>query len=383
VHLVESSRRSQWISPKSSTNVPGHAGTDGESTQPFDVGALWPSNETHDNRTETTAVDPEASQANDAGELQARDPGVAEVAIESRSRRWKLIATALALIGVAVIGSVFALEGRAPGLPKQPPRVAATDDESTRLKPPNDEIVAASADAGARLTKDTAQSTQITAVKEQPVDLSAQPSLGSAPLPVRAKTDVGAATGVSSATPVAPKVDASAVAAQADPPPAQSPNPLPLRTVSLGPDGTPIATPASSAARSIEASSSAEPPKPPTKSAPEATTTVGTAQPLIPRPDLRTARVVKTVATGPTTDRRGQAHLLGVPARSAEEASVPKSAQAAVEPAATPATPADAARQSFDRVLHTFGDLFGTRTPPAGQPSDPAAASTCTEARRC
>src|SRR5271165_3830390 len=59
VRLVESSRNS-----RSGTNVPGHAGTGGESTQPFDVATLSPSDESHDYPTETTAVDFEVPQAN-------------------------------------------------------------------------------------------------------------------------------------------------------------------------------------------------------------------------------------------------------------------------------------------------------------------------------
>jgi len=44
-------------------------------------------------------------------------------------------------------------------------------------------------------------------------------------------------------------------------------------------------------------------------------------------------------------------------------------AEVAAEPAA--ATPAEGARQSFGRMLHTFGDMFSSRASPAQQPDRP------------
>ena len=45
----------------------------------------------------------------------------------------------------------------------------------------------------------------------------------------------------------------------------------------------------------------------------------------------------------------------------------PKSPQAATDLIAAPETPGEAARQSFNRMLHTFGVVFGARSPPVAK----------------
>jgi len=145
-----------------------------------------------------------------------------------------------------------------PSLPKESPGVPVSKDRAT-AQPPGGETVAASTDAGKHFSEDSAQSTQVKVVKEQPVDLSAQASLGSAPPPAGASADAGVippAAEHSGAT----KIDASPVTAQHARPPAQSPDPNPARTISLRPGGTPIAT---FAATSIESWSLADVPIPP------------------------------------------------------------------------------------------------------------------------
>ena len=83
-------------------------------------------------------------------------PSAAEPAEERRPTRWKLAVSGLALAGVAMIGAVFALKGGVPGLPKQPPFIAAAQGP-TKVAPPSDETVAASNDPGASLLKDNAK----------------------------------------------------------------------------------------------------------------------------------------------------------------------------------------------------------------------------------
>ena len=61
-------------------------------------------------------------------------------------------------------------------------------------RPPGGETVAASTDAGRHFSKDSAESTQVKVVKEQPVDLSTQASLGSAPPPAGASAAAGGIT---------------------------------------------------------------------------------------------------------------------------------------------------------------------------------------------
>ena len=111
--------------------------------------------------------------------IRPHDANAAEQAAAERPKAWKLKVSALALAGVAMIGAVLALRGGVPGLPKQPPFIAAAQGP-TKVQPPSDETVTASNDAGASLLKDNAKpaSVKVVSSEEQPVDLSAQGSLG-------------------------------------------------------------------------------------------------------------------------------------------------------------------------------------------------------------
>ena len=82
--------------------------------------------------------------------LGPHDANAAEQAAAERPKAWKLKVSALALAGVAMIGAVLALRGGVPGLPKQPPFIAAAQGP-TKVQPPSDETVTASSDAGASL----------------------------------------------------------------------------------------------------------------------------------------------------------------------------------------------------------------------------------------
>ena len=86
--------------------------------------------------------------------------------------------------------------------------------------------------------------------------------------------------------------------------------------------------------------------------------------------------VAKTDATSPamTADTSNRSLLPEAPVQPDKGATEPNSTQAATDPIPPSATPGEAARQSFNRVVNTFGGLFGARTPPAGQ-SDPVSSS--------
>ena len=250
----------------------------------------------------------------------------AELAEEPRSRRWKLAVSALALAGVAMIGAVFALKGGAPGFRKDPPFIAAAQGP-TKVAPPSDQTVTTSSDAGATLLHDNAKpgAVQVVNSEEQPVDLDAQAAVSNPP-PV-----------ADQAKPPASATDASALAATINtplvaPPAAQPPrgvtpdfpDPKPVRTISLRPDGTPIAAatppdptasdakvaaaPADSSSKPAEAPM--KPAEAPIKPAPKTTSdATGAAQPSTPKIELPTklsppksaARVVvgKTDTTAP------------------------------------------------------------------------------------
>ena len=334
--------------------------------------------ETHD----ITAVDAEALLAVDVDDFRLWwEQGLARQATETRSQAWKLIAPAVAVAGIALVGSVYMLNGGAPSLPKESPGAAVSKDRAT-AQPPGGDTVAASTDAGRHFSKDSAQSTQVKVVKEQPADLSTQASLGSAPPPAGAWAAAGVIppAGRLGAT----KVDASPVAAQQAPPPAQSPDPNPARTISLRPGGTPIAT---FAAASTESWSSADVPTPPPRPALEAANdAVRTAQSSIPRLVFLTKRPGKSPApvvfaksetiTSAEAETRSQSIPPGTAAKSEKPAGGPDTPQAAAEPVAAPLTPAEGAKQSFDRMLHTLGDVLGSQARPTQQRLDQTAAAS-------
>ena len=299
-----------------------------------------------------------------------------------------------------MIGGVFFLRGGLPGLPKTPPFIAAAKGP-TKVQPPSEETVAAPNDARASLLKDGAKdSAQLANVKvvnteEQPVDLNAQASLENPPAPkasapadagVTQAASVGAATqaaslggatqpaspGPASATPAAAP-DSTPVAATVDtpfvappvtaPPPMglQFPDAKPVRTVSLRPDGTPIAAPVSAAASPSESPGEGDAPKPSEKPAPKPpAAAAGVAQPSTPKLDLPTklsskssARVVvaktDTTASGPAgeANRPLQLGTAARPEKPEPPAKARKVEQAAAEP------PAESLAQPVDPTSAT------------------------------
>jgi hypothetical protein len=231
------------------------------------------------------------------------------------SFRRKLAVSSLAVLGVAMIGAVVAIKGHVPGLPKAAPFIAAAQGP-TKVQPPSDETVSTSTDPGANLLKDNTQPGKVKLVssEEQPVDLNAQ----TAPGPSEASSTA------SGATPVRSTVDTPVVVmAPPAPPPAaapQFPDPKPVRTVSLRPDGTPIpaATTVADASGAVPEQPAPEPAKP-VKPAPKAAADVGAgAQSSTPKIDLPTkispkssARVVvaKTDTTAPAAGADAPADL--------------------------------------------------------------------------
>jgi SPOR domain len=268
------------------------------------------------------------------------NPQGAVEAAEPRPGRWKLAVSALALAGLAMIGAVFALKGRVPGLPKDPPFIAAAQGP-TKVQPPSDQTVTASNDSGVSVLKDNGKpgSVKILNSEEQPVDLNAQaPTETPPPAPPNppAAADQPKPPGSAAvATPVAATVDTPVVPPAAAPPPAMTsefPNPKPVRTVSLRPDGTPIAAinppvqngfgaaPTETPTRQAPASASAAVPAPKTIS-----DAAAVAEPSTPKVELPTklspkssARVV--VAKTDTTAPDANAQTPSEPAESGAQA---------------------------------------------------------------
>ena len=230
-----------------------------------------------------------------------------EAGEERRPMRWKIAVSALALAGVAMIGAVFVLRGGVPGLKKDAPFIAAAQGP-TKVAPPSDQTVTTSSDAGATLLHDNVKPGPVKVVnsEEQPVDLNAQAS-GSNPA-------APAAQGGTTDPALAAIINTPLVAPQPAAPPkgmtSEFPEPKPVRTISLRPDGTPIgalpaldqpasdAKPATAPVAAPPVAPAAEAPtKPatapvaqaPMKPAPKtASDAIGVAQPSTPKIELPT-----------------------------------------------------------------------------------------------
>jgi SPOR domain len=324
-----------------------------EFARPVETDALRPAiEETEDIVPAASAADRAARQDYEFDAPRSYDPPAAGQATDRRPRRWKLTVSALALAGLAMIGAVFALKGRVPGMPKDPPFIAAAQGP-TKVQPPSDETVSTSNDAGASLLKDNAKpgSVKVVNTEEQPVDLTAQtPSGNSPPAPANppAAADLSKpAASASGATPVAATIDTPLVPPPAAPAPAMTsefPNPKPVRTVSLRPDGTPIAA----LNPPVQSGGDVAPAQATTKlSATPALKTgsdaAGTAEPSTPKLELPTklspkssARVAvsKTDTTAPEANAQTPAEpaLLGAQVKPVEKATgKPKPAQTVAE----------------------------------------------------
>jgi|SRR5271165_3209592 len=236
------------------------------------------------------------------------------------SKKRSLSASALAIAGVAMFGGVVALKDGMPSLPKQPPFIAALSGP-TKVKPPSEQAATTQNDSGALLINDNAKPTAVKIVnsEEQPVDLRAESSVGAI-----AKPPVDAAPQTSGSA-VRPTIDTPVVMASAGAPPAtarQFPDPKPVRTITLRPDGTPIPTASAAPALDGQPSSPAtEPSKAGAKIQPQnRRDATGSPQPSTPKIELpaklsgkSSARVVvvKTDTTAP--EGKGPLQLGSVP----------------------------------------------------------------------
>jgi hypothetical protein len=359
--LVESSRFGSSTTGISAQPVAEPAEAVTEPASLIESEALRPTiDEAEDFIPAASEADREARQDYEFPTHPPHDANTGEQAAEGRPKGWMLKVSALALAGVAMIGAVLALKGGVPGLPKQAPFIAAAQGP-TKVQPPSDETVTASSDRGASLLKDNAKpaSVKVVSSEEQPVDLSAQGSLGNPPQaaanPPAAADQTKPPVGVSNGTPLAATVNTPLVPPPATPPPpmtSEFPNPKPVRTVSLRPDGTPIAAPTAADSTGGDATPAGVPPQPPSKLGPKTMSdTAGVAQPSTPKLDLPTklsakssARVVvaKTDTTAPDASAQTPTGSTqpGAPVKPEKAAKKPTPAQAATEAAATPAAPA-------------------------------------------
>ena len=334
----------------------GPGAENAQPAQPVETAALRPSidEEVEELAPGASEADREARQDYEFDAHRADGAFVAEPEEERRPMRWKLTVSALAIAGVAMIGTVFALKGGVPGLPKTPPFIAAAQGP-TKVEPPKSETAAALNDPGGSLLGNAKPGpVKVVNTEEQPVDLSAQaslsnpPSAAANPPPVAANPPAAA----DQAKPPAGS-DPTGLAATANTPlvappgastqsmPSEFPAPKPVRTVSLRPDGTPIAVNPSDQATSDAKSAAAPPQEAPSQPAPQAASdATGAAEPSTPKLDLpaRTsaksaARVVvgktDTTAPAPNAETPTEPTRNAAPAKLEKPAKKPKAGQVA------------------------------------------------------
>jgi hypothetical protein len=393
--LVESAARS--ASSTGAVAIP----TEGDERGALERGALHPASEEAVDFHEAPAVDhaPAEDHAR-AGNEESHAPPVEDFHVQGTARAqparrrdlgWTVKVSALAIAGVGMIGAVFVIKGGVPGLPKQVPFIAAAQGP-TKVLPPSDDTVSTSNDAGASLLKDNTKSTKVKVVgsEEQPVDLNAlaPSSVANAPAQAAAVAPNGDPAG----TAVKPTADAPVVVATAAPsPPAPSafPDPKPVRTVSLRPDGTPIPTPVVASADAGAAAPVVAASEPPVKPAAKPTTSAASnAQASSPRLQLPAklsgksparVTVAKADAAAPNSIAEAANEPLPPAAKPAKGAKAQQVAApvAAPEPQvgaaapAAPATPSDSAPQSDNPVLHALSALVGSNAAPAAPAAPP------------
>jgi hypothetical protein len=315
----------------------------------IETGALRP---TLDDEVEELA--PGASEADRAArrdyEFDARHSDSASAADpgeERRPMRWKLAVSALALAGVAMIGGVFALRHGGAGFSKDAPFIAAAQGP-TKVAPPSDQTVTTSSDAGATLLHDNGKPAPVKVVnsEEQPVDLNAQAAANNPP--------ASAAQGGTTDPALNAIINTPLVAPQAAAPPkgmtSEFPDPKPVRTISLRPDGTPIGpvSPPDQPASNATATPAPvqQPSKPavapsapqPTSPAPKMTgDAAGVAQPSTPKIELPTKlsppKSAARVAVG-KTDTTAPDGTAQIPPGEAQNSAPAKPDKAAKKPKA-------------------------------------------------
>jgi sporulation related protein len=265
-----------------------------------------------------------------------------------RPMRWKIAVSALALAGVAMIGGVFALRHGGAGFSKDAPFIAAAQGP-TKVAPPSDETVTTSSDAGATLLHDTGKPAAVKVVnsEEQPVDLNAQASVNNPPPASGAQggtTDPALAAIIN--TPLVPPQPAAPPKGMTS----EFPDPKPVRTISLRPDGTPIGAvsppdqpasnanptpaPAQQPSKPAEAPGASAPSTPAPKMTSEAT---GAAQPSTPKIELPTKlsppKSAARVAVG-KTDTTAPDGTAQIPPGEAQNSAPAKPDKAAKKPKA-------------------------------------------------
>ena len=343
--------------------------TDTEPMQRLEMTSLRPSVEAPSGKPgKTGSVDFETQHAPESDNSYSNDPNQTDLAMGRRAGASKFKVSALILVSVAAVGSIFWLKRVEPGPPNASPLMETTQGPTT-MQPRSNLTVATSSEAGA-----TAEG-KVASPEERPIDLNARVSPNNPPQSDLARTVIGASQpDASDGKPVAASVNTSAIAAPIVAPQSvasQSLDPKPAPTVSLPPDSTQIATPTPSTLDSRAAVHSTNAPLPPVRPAPKpAIEAPGVAHQSTSRLDLPTklssksdARVV--VAKADATGAKAAAERSEPPRREAsvkseKRANTLNASQAPTEAQAAPsAQPVPAQQHNPNPVVHAFTNMVG------------------------
>jgi hypothetical protein len=318
---------------------------------------------------ETRVVDVEPRRAPESDNSYSNDPNQTDLATGRRAGASKFKVSALILVSVAAVGSIFWLKRVEPGPPKASPLMETTQGPTT-MQPRSNLTVATSSEAGAT-PKDIPQRTEgkVASPEERPIDLNARVSPNNPSQSDLARTVIGASQpDASDGKPVAAPVNTSAVAAPIvapQPVASQSLDPKPAPTVSLPPDSTQIATPTPSTIDSGAIVHSTNAPLPPVRPAPKpAIEARGVAHQSMSRLDLPTklssksdARVV--VAKADATGAKAPAERSEPPRREASVKSEKGANTLNAAQAPTEAQPVPAQQHNPNPVVHAFTNMVG------------------------
>jgi hypothetical protein len=234
-------------------------------------------------------------------------------AAPQRSSGWTFKIVGLSVLGFALlVGAIAIKNGRVPGLTKAPPFIAA-DDAPTKVQPPNEAAVQSNGDIAGLLMKDSASPMPVKMVsnEEQPVDLRTQTQPG-APGADAAATPAAGGSPVANApdTPVVPPAASTSVAPL-------FPAAKPVKTVSVRPDGSLIASDAAPAAPPPPSFAPTPPPKSTARALDATNAAPDAATPKLdiptklapPKPAARVVAKTDTTAPAEATDTTPSAPL--------------------------------------------------------------------------
>ncbi len=368
-HLLESSGHPPFAPPLSASTVVASASTAVEPPQSTDF------DKSHDSADDLSADGSlKRGPANLCTDGQRQD--LTREVTRLRSRRWRLVASGLALGISAVAGVGLALKPSAPA-PNSPLSAVPVQGQSN-VQPPGGESVLTSRQVGGPLMKDG--------------PLPEHMEVGSTEAGINAKESTAKTSAAIDAQRPAEGPNAVAVATTADTPAlasaaagsaltvSQTARLQPDRKAFVRPDGTPVGT---ISANSADSTSPSQTPKPRTEAATTAGVRVDSARQSATKIDLSARLTASKKSVRKIVAKSGKATAGATaeapkqplqPVRSEKAAKSPN-AQAVTDPVAAaptaPTAPTTFAAQSINRLTHAFVYLTNLPVALIQHPTDP------------